>query len=93
MSLLNHMLTHEEKETVSSKHLQSAISNLFEKKNVKDAHIFAWMVVLHMHGDLEDAGEWSLDPLYTDDKLGSIFNFIYHLSNDRGSVTVMKGLS
>ena len=48
------------RDTVSAKHLQTAISGLFETKNVKDAHIFAWMVAFHMHGDLEDAGEWSL---------------------------------
>ena len=60
---------------MAAEHLQTAVSGLFESKTVKDAHIFAWMVALHMHEDLEDAGEWSLNPLYTEEKLSSIFKW------------------
>ena len=81
------------KGTVAAKTLNQAVGHLFEQKNIRDAHIFAWMVVLHMHEELEDAGEWSLPTLYEDEKLNSIFSFIFHLSNDLGSVTVMKALS
>ena len=79
----------------AAKHLQSEIAHLFDeaKRSEKDAHILVWMVVLYMHFELENHSTWSLPSLYTDSKLGSIFNFVYHLSNDLGSVLVMKGLS
>ena len=37
--------------------------------------------------------KWSLAPLYTPAKMSSVFNFIYHLSNDLGSVFVMKAFA
>ena len=79
--------------TPAAKHLQAEISHLFDNRSEKEAHILAWMVGLHMHLELEDNAQWSLPSLYTDEKLGSIFNFIYHLTNDLGSVVVLKGLS
>ena len=79
---------------LAAKHLQGDISYLFDEKvrSEKDSHILAWMVVLYMHEELENKSTWSLPPFYTDEKMPSIFNFIYHLSNDLGSVLVMKAL-
>ena len=69
----------------AAKYLQSEISHLFDsaQRSEKEAHILAWMVVLHMHSELERNSGWSL-PLCT--------HFIFHLSHDLGSVLVMKGL-
>ena len=81
--------------TTAAKHLQGEINYLFDDKvrSEKESHILAWMVLLHMHFELENNSIWSLQPLYTDAKMSSIFNFIYHLSNDLGSVQVMKALA
>ena len=46
-----------------------------------------------MHAELEKNSKWSLAPLYTKDKMSSVFSFIYHLSNDLGSVFVMKAFA
>ena len=81
--------------TPAAKRLQAEIAHLFDEnvRNEKESHILAWMVALYMHFELESDSTWSLPTLYTDSKLGSIFDFVYHLSNDLGSVLVMKGLS
>ena len=78
------------REGIPAKHLQSEIHYLFDKtkRSEKEAHILAWMVLLYMHSELESNSGWSLPSLYTDSKLGSIFNVIYHLSHDLGSVLV-----
>ena len=52
-----------------------------------------WMMCIYMHSELEKNSKWSLPPLYTDSKMSSIFNFIYHLANDLGNVAVMKALA
>ena len=62
-------------------------------RSVKDSHILIWMICIYMHTELEKNSTWSLPPLYTDQKMSSIFDFIYHLTNDLGSVEVMKALS
>ena len=82
-------------DTPASKHLQGEINYLFDDnvRSEKEAHILAWTVLLHMHSELEDNSTWSLPPLHTDTKMSSIFNFIYHLASDLGSVGVMKALS
>ena len=79
----------------AAKHLQGEISYLFDEnvRSEKEAHILAWMVVLYMHSELENNSTWSLPSLYTEEKMSSIFNFIYHLGHDLGSVFVMKGLA
>ena len=51
------------------------------------------MICLYMHQKLEDNSKWSLPLLYTDHKLSSIYNFIYHLTSDLGNVAIMKALS
>ena len=79
----------------AAKHLQGEINYLFDEKvrGEKESHILAWMVVPHMHSELEANSIWSLPPLFTEEKMSSIFNFIYHLTNDLGSVLVMKALA
>ena len=51
------------------------------------------MICLYIHDKLEDGSKWGLAPLYTDQKLSSIYHFIYHLTNDLGNVAIMKTLS
>ena len=46
-----------------------------------------------MHSELEKNSTWSLPPLYTQTKMSSMFNFIYHLTNDLGNIAAMKSLS
>ena len=81
--------------TTPAKHLQGEITYLFDEKvrGEKESHILAWMVLLYMRSELENTSKWSLKPLHTEDKLSSIFNFIYHLGHDLGSVLVMKALA
>ena len=80
---------------LKAKTLQDQITYLFDEtvRTDKEAHILAWMVLIYMHTELENNSIWSLPPLYTREKMSSIFNFIYHLSNDLGNVTVMEGLA
>ena len=61
------------------------------RKRHKSLH--GWWHSICITNKLEDNAQWSLPPLYTDEKLGSIINFIYHLAHDLGSVLVLKGLS
>ena len=77
---------------LKAKTLQDELSYLFDEtvRTDKEAH---WMVLIYMHTELENNSIWSLPPLYTQEKMSSVFNFIYHLSNDLGNVTVMKGLA
>ena len=80
---------------VKVKTLQDDLSYLFDEKvrSDKDSHILVWMICLYMHSELEKNSTWSLPPLYTESKMSSIFNFIYHLANDLGNVAVMKALA
>ena len=81
-------------ESVAIKDVQDMLSSLFDDATpVKDSHLLVWMICLYMHEKLEDNAQWSLSPLFTARKMSSIYNFIYHLSNDLGGVTVMKVLS
>ena len=73
---------------------QNTLSALFDDKiSLKDSHLLIWMICLYIHEKLEDGSTWGLAPLYTDQKLSSIYHFIYHLTNDLGNVAVMKALS
>ena len=78
-----------------AKDLQDELSALFDEKvrSIKDSHILIWMICIYMHSELEKNSTWSLPPLYTQNRMSSIFNFIYHLTNDLGNVAVMKALS
>ena len=78
-----------------AKEFQDELSALFNEnvRSVKDSHILVWMICIYMHTELEKNSTWSLAPLYTQKKMSSIFNFIYHLTNDLGNVAVMKVLS
>ena len=78
-----------------AKDLQDEITYLFDEtvRTDKESHVLAWMVLLYMHSELEKNSKWSLSPLYTPAKMSSVFNFIYHLSNDLGSVFVMKAFA
>ena len=78
-----------------AKDLQDDLSALFDEnvRSSKDSHILTWMICLYMHTELEKNSTWSLPPLYTQKKMSSIFNFIYHLTHDLGNVAVMKALS
>ena len=78
-----------------AKDLQDDLSALFDQKtrSVRDSHILIWMIGIHMHTELEKSTRWRLPPLYTQSKMSSIYNFIYHLTNDLGNVAIMKSLS
>ena len=78
-----------------AKEFQDELSALLDDKvrSVKDSHILIWMICIYMHTELEKNSTWSLSPLYTQQKMSSISNFIYHLTNDLGNVAVMKALS
>ena len=58
-----------EKGTVSAKILRDDLKNAFQYMNLslKDAPIFAWMVLLHIHEELEDGEDWyKVTPLYVE---------------------------
>ena len=78
-----------------AKDLQDEITYLLNEavRSDKESHILGWMVLLYMHSELEKNSKWSLSQLYTPAKMSSVFNFIYHLSNDLGSVFVMKAFA
>ena len=78
-----------------AKNLQDELTYLFDEtvRTDREAHILVWMVLIYMHTELENNSLWSLPLLYTPEKMSSVFNFIYNLSNDLGNVSVMKGLS
>ena len=76
------------KRPAKAKNLQDEITYLSDEtvRTDKESHILAWMVLIYMHTELENNSIWSLPPLYTPEKMSSVFNFIYHLSNDLGNV-------
>ena len=78
-----------------AKDLQDEITYLFDEtvRSEKESHILAWMMLLYMHSELDKNSKWSLAPLYTPTKMSSVFNTIYHLCNDLGSVFVMKAFA
>ena len=82
-------------QSVKAKTLQDELSYLFDEKvrSDKESHLLIWMICIYMHTELEKNSTGSLPPLYTESKMSSIFNFIYHLATDLGNVAVMKALA
>ena len=80
---------------LTPKTLQDELSYLFDEnvRSDRESHILCLMVLIYIHTELENNSTWSLPPLYSQEWMSSVFNFIYHLSNDLGKCLCNEGTS